>query len=184
MLDGLKMLTLKLEDIPEEGLELKWQEDPLELAGYLDQLSEIDFSFEGPLKSEVSIKKVGRSVLIRGEVEAVVLLRCGRCLKEFPHPIATSYDLHLHPLKGATFKEEMDLSHDELDMGFYEGGEIQLSEIACEQIFLEIPIQPLCQEGCRGLCSQCGTDLNVSTCQCVHKGLDSAFQVLKAFKLP
>ena len=46
---------------------------------------------------------------------------------------------------------------------FFEGGEIHLSEIACEQIFLEIPYQPLCQEDCKGLCPQCGRDLNLSS---------------------
>lgn len=177
------MLTLKLEDIPDEGLRLKWQEDPLDLSGYLEHLTEIDFTFESPLRSEASIKKVGQSVLIRGEVEAVLLLRCARCLKEFSYPISSSYDLNLRPLKGAAFKEEMDLSQSELDIAFFEGGEIELSEIACEQVFLEIPIQPLCQEGCKGLCPQCGTDLNVSTCQCVKKGLETGFQVLKGLKI-
>ncbi len=177
------MLTLKLDDIPDEGLELKWKEDGKELSGYLENLSEIDFEFESPLQSEAKIRRAGRSVLIQGEVHASLRLQCARCLKEFSYPLASSFDLTLHPLKGADFKEEAELSTDELESNFYEGGEIHLSEIACEQIFLEIPIQPLCQEGCKGLCPQCGKDLNLSTCDCIEKDMETGFSTLKKLKL-
>ncbi len=66
---------------------------------------------------------------------------------------------------------------------FFEGGEIHLSEIACEQIFLEIPYQPLCREDCKGLCPQCGRDLNLSPCDCVREEWGSGFTALQKMKL-
>ncbi len=177
------MFTVKLDEIPEEGLDLRWKEERTSLLAYIKDLSRIDFDFETPLQGEVKIKKTGRSVLITGEVRTTLRLQCVRCLKEFSHPLSATFDLTLHPLKEAPSEEEIELGSDEMELSFFEGGEIHLSEIACEQIFLEIPYQPLCQEGCKGLCPICGKDLNLSSCQCVKEEFPSGFSGLKKLRL-
>ena len=177
------MFTLKLDEIPEEGLDLKWKEERASLLTYLRDLSRIDFDFETPLQSEVKIKKAGRSVLITGKIEATLRFQCVRCLKEFSYPLSTPFELTLHPLKEAPSEEETELESEEMESSFFEGGEIRLSEVACEQIFLEIPYQPVCQEGCKGLCPSCGKDLNLSSCGCVKEELASGFSALKKLKL-
>jgi uncharacterized protein len=177
------MFTLKLDEIPEEGLDLKWREERASLLAYVKGLSRIDFDFKTPLQAEVKIKKAGRSVMITGKVETTLRFQCVRCLKEFSYPLSTTFQLALHPLKDAPSEEETELESEELESSFFEGGEIHLSEIACEQIFLEIPYQPVCQEGCKGLCSVCGKDLNLSSCGCVKEELTSGFSALKKLKL-
>jgi len=177
------MFSLKLDEIPEEGLDLKWKEERASLLAYLKGLSRIDFDFETPLQSEAKIKKTGRLVLITGKVQAILRFQCVRCLKEFSHPLSTTFELTLHPLREAPSEEEIELGSEEMELDFLKGGEIHLSEIACEQIFLEIPYQPLCQEGCKGLCPKCGKDLNLSSCQCVEEDLTSGFSALKKLKL-
>jgi uncharacterized protein len=177
------MLTLKLDEIPEEGLDLSWEEEVSSLSTYLKSLSSIDFDFETPMQSEVKIKRAGRSVLIKGKVQTTLRLQCVRCLREFSYPLSTTYELTLHPLKEAPSEEETELGSEEMESSFFEGGEIHLSEIACEQIFLEIPYQPLCQQGCKGLCPVCGKDLNLSACECVKEKWTSGFSVLKNLKL-
>jgi uncharacterized protein len=177
------MLTLKLDEIPEEGLDLRWDEEVSSLSTYLKGLSNIDFDFETPLQSEVEIKWAGRSVLITGKVQATLRMQCVRCLKEFSYPLSTTFELTLHPLKETPSEEETELGSEEMESSFFEGGEIHLSEIACEQIFLEIPYQPLCREECEGLCSVCGKDLNLSSCECVKEEWTSGFSALKNLKL-
>jgi len=177
------MFALKLDEIPEEGLDLQWKEERTSLLAYLKGLSRIDFDFETPLQSEVKIRKAGRSVLMTGKVQTTLRLQCVRCLKEFSHTLSTTFELTLHPLKEAPSEEETELGSEEMESSFFEGGEIHLSEIACEQIFLEIPYQPVCQEGCKGLCSICGKDLNLSSCECVKEELGSGFSALKNLKL-
>jgi uncharacterized protein len=177
------MFTLKLDEIPEEGLDVRWKEERASLLAYLKDLSRIDFDFETPLQSEVKIKKLGRSVLITGKVEVGLRFQCVRCLKEFSYPLSTTFELTLHPLKEAPSEEETELGSEEMESSFFEGGEIHLSEIACEQIFLEIPYQPVCMEACKGLCSICGKDLNLSPCGCVKEELTSGFSALKKLKL-
>jgi len=122
-------------------------------------------------------------VFITGKVQAILRFQCVRCLKEFSHPLSTTFELTLHLLREAPSEEEIELGSEEMELDFFEGGEIHLSEIACEQIFLEIPYQSLCQEGCKGLCPKCGKDLNLSSCQCVEEELTSGFSALKKLKL-
>jgi len=177
------MFTLKLDEIPEEGLDLQWKEEKASLLVYMKDLTKIDFDFETPLQSEVRIRRAGRSVLMTGKVQTTLRLQCVRCLKEFSYPLSTSFELILHPLKEAPSEEETEIGSEEMESGFFEGGEIHLSEIACEQIFLEIPYQPLCQEGCKGLCPICGKDQNLSSCQCVKEELGTGFSALKKLKL-
>jgi len=177
------MLTLKLDEIPEEGLNLKWSEERASLLAYLKDLSRVDFDFETPLQSEVKVQKAGQSVLIAGKVQTNLRLQCVRCLKEFTYPLTNDFALTLHSLKEAPSEEEIELGREEMESSFFEGGEIHLSEIACEQVFLEIPYQPLCQEGCKGLCSICGKDLNLSPCECVKQEFPSGFSALKKLKL-
>jgi len=177
------MLTLKLDEIPEEELKLKWKEDRVSLLAYLENLSKVNFDFETPLQSEVQIHKVGRSVLIKGSVQTHLRLQCVRCLKEFSYPLSSIFELTLYPLKGTAFAEETELGEKEIESSFFQEGEINLSEIACEQIFLEIPYQPLCHEGCKGLCSVCGQDLNLSSCKCVKDEFGSSFAALNKLKL-
>ena len=180
---GYGMLTLKLDEIPDEGLDLKWREERASLLGYLRNFSKIDFDFEAPLQSEARISKAGQSVLIKGKVETQLRLHCVRCLKEFTYPLSSTFELTLHPVKETAFEEETQLGGDEMESSFFEGEEIRLSEIACEQIFLEIPYQPLCHEGCKGLCPICGNDLNLSSCGCAKEEFASGFSALKKLKL-
>ncbi len=177
------MFTLKIDDIPAEGLDLNWTEERSSLLAYLENFSQIDFDFERPLQSEARVWKAGPSVLIRGRVETSLRLQCVRCLKEFPFPIFSTFELTLLPLKETPDVEEVELEQKDIESSFYEGGEIHLSEIACEQIFLEIPFKPLCQEGCKGLCPKCGKDLNLGSCECTKEEFVSSFSALQKLKL-
>ncbi|MGB9627940.1 MAG: DUF177 domain-containing protein, partial [Thermodesulfobacteriota bacterium] len=106
-----------------------------------------------------------------------------RCLKEFSYPLSSNFELTLHPLKEFSMTKEKELEEEDLESDFFQEGEIHLSEIACEQVFLEIPYQPLCQEGCKGLCPKCGSDLNLSSCSCEKERMGSGFLELHKLKL-
>jgi len=177
------MFTVKLEDISEEGLNLNWQESRDSIMAYVGQLSQIDFEFESPLQGEARIFRTGQSVVVQGTLRTVLRLQCVRCLREFSSPISSTFDLTLFPMKSDGSEEEIELKEDDMESGFFEGGEIRLSELACEQIFLDMPAQPLCEEGCRGLCPVCGKDLNLEPCQCQRDERESGFAALKKLKL-
>jgi uncharacterized protein len=177
------MYTLKLDDIPEEGLALSWDENRDSLLVYLGRFPSVDFKFETPLHGEAKIRKMGKSYLVQGSLQTLLRFRCARCLKEFTYLFSSNFDLALHPLRETSFEEEIELGEEDMKSNFIEGGEIHLSEIACEQIFLEVPYQPLCQEDCRGLCPQCGRDLNLSRCDCVKEDWGTGFSALLKMKV-
>jgi uncharacterized protein len=177
------MFTVRLDDIPAEGLNLNWVEEKSSVATYIQDFSQIDFDFDGPLESEARVWKAGHSVLIHGRVQTTLQLQCVRCLKEFSYPVSSTFELTLLPFKDASSAEETELREDDMESNFYQGGEIHLSEIACEQVFLEIPFKPLCRENCKGLCPTCGIDLNLGSCECVKEEFNSGFSALKKLKL-
>lgn len=178
------MLTIKIDEIPEEGLNLEWVEEKDSISSYLKNFSNIDFDFETPLFSNLRIKKAGKSILIKGGVRATLKLQCGRCLREFPYPISTNFDLTFFSIKDFNFPEEVELTEEDMEVNFYKGEEIRLSEIAFEQVFLEIPYQPLCNEDCKGLCKFCGQNLNISSCDCIKEDIATSFSILKKLIKP
>lgn len=177
------MLTVQLDDIPPEGLSLTWVEEKASLSTYIETFAHIDFDFDSPLQGEARIDKAGQSVLIQGKVQASLRFRCVRCLREFSYPLSSTFEVTLHPLKKSSLQEEAELSPEDMESSFFEGEEIHLSEIACEQIFLDIPYQPLCQEACKGLCPVCGKDLNLGSCSCAKEEVPSSFAALQKLKL-
>jgi len=177
------MFALAVDEITEEGLDLEWEEDRPSIMAFLKNFSRIDFDLEGPLRTKARVWKAGQSVVVQGTVQTVLKLNCVRCLKEFSYPLSSALNLTLVPSKKAPDEEEVELKAEEMESTFFEGGEIPLSEIACEQIFLDLPYQPLCDEACKGLCPVCGKDLNLSVCDCTPDELESGFSVLKKLKL-
>src|SRR5262249_1693731 len=71
---------------------------------------------------------------------------------------------------------------EELETGWYRGGEIDLSGFVHELICLALPVKPLCREECAGLCPRCGVDRNAGACGCPEPAGDSPFAVLKALR--
>jgi uncharacterized protein len=44
---------------------------------------------------------------------------------------------------------------------------------------MELPMHPLCKQSCKGICPQCGADLNVSPCTCENDNVDIRLEKLK-----
>lgn len=61
----------------------------------------------------------------------------------------------------------------------FEGDSIDLREGLGEQVIMGLPFKPLCDPGCKGLCSRCGADLNRESCSCDAVSSESPFAALK-----
>lgn len=59
-----------------------------------------------------------------------------------------------------------ELDGDELVRVAYEGGEIDLIPVVRDTILLSIPIAPTCRSDCKGICPECGANLNTGECSC------------------
>lgn len=147
-------------------------------------ISEFNFSVdELVLKKEVQvvtrIRKINNKILIKGTIETQVDLECSRCLEHFPYSIGENFQVVFEPFSSDIQEEEMELEKEDLDIGFYKEGIIDLTEVVREQIILAVPMIPICNEDCKGLCPYCGQNLNQCKCVCVGKTIDPRWSKLQ-----
>ena len=72
---------------------------------------------------------------------------------------------------------------EDLDLDYYTGEIVDLESLLREQIILMMPLKPLCDETCKGLCPHCGANLNHETCTCATDAVNSPFAQLAKLKI-
>ncbi len=159
-----KMMRLRIEEIPSFGLELELKKDLEWLEGLLQEEKEVGFC--SPLSGRISIFKSGRKVFVSGEISIDLQIDCSRCLERFSYPLNSDFSLTLLPPMRRDVSSEIELKKEDLELNFYEGEEISISQIIREQIILSLPLNPICKASCQGLCPQCGSNLNLERCSC------------------
>lgn len=119
-----------------------------------------------------------------GRVTTTLELDCGRCLDPFTLPVDAAFDVRYHPQAevNAAGSEDADVevAESDLDDAYYSDDQIDLDELMREQFYLVLPMKPLCREDCKGLCPECGTNLNTGTCACRREWIDPRLAPLKA----
>lgn len=117
----------------------------------------------------VNIGRTPQGLLVTGRLQGDTTLDCVRCLKSFNHPMRWE----MTELYAFT---EKSVSDSELIVP--EDAQIDLEPLIREYALLEIPINPVCKPDCKGLCPECGQDLNIRDCG-HHPDFDgSSFSVL------
>ncbi len=133
----------------------------------------------------VSLTKVGNEVFAAGRVGGAVRLQCGRCLEEFNYFLEAEVNAPFLP-KAVEGQEPSPASEtvepDEGDVNYYKGKTLNLYNVLRDQLFLALPLKPLCREECKGLCPSCGADLNKGPCSCKAKKGDPRLAALKKLK--
>jgi uncharacterized protein len=111
----------------------------------------------GFVHGKVRLMQTGRRIMARGNLETEIAAECVRCLEPFSLPLHIRFEelLTFFPAKP-----------DDKTYHIGEDGHFNLEPILHEQVPLATPIQTLCRPDCRGLCSQCGQNLNEGTCHC------------------
>ncbi len=138
----------------------------------------------------------GRDVLLEGRTTLSLESACRRCLKPVASDVPASFTLNMvaRPLDaGGKPRKDDDDGDDEKAASFddqqadeesFDGERINLGAVAREQLLLALPtIEPLCLESCKGLCAQCGHDLNESDCGHRFQASDPRWSALKNLKV-
>ena len=125
------------------------------------------------------------NIRVFGRVAAPLALSCSRCLADFTSFVDTSFTIFFRKEAAATASVEEDLELGDMDLisSSYTGDELDLTHEIEEQVAMEIPLKPLCSESCKGLCHECGVDLNTSSCSCSKESVSLTFSALKDFKI-
>lgn len=115
---------------------------------------------------EFDITKDNRRFHLVGSVETTLELMCGRCLEPFRLPVHADFDLRYLPHAENAGEGEIEVEEDDLTTAYYSDDVIDLGQLITEQFHLALPMKPLCEAACRGLCPQCGINLNTGSCNC------------------
>ena len=129
------------------------------------------------------LSKHGHDILVRGSLSGHMELACSRCLESFAAPAAIDFDLLLVPGPPTASAADEELSRTDLDLDYYTGEIVDLESLLREQIILMMPLKPLCDETCKGLCPHCGANLNRETCACQTDDVNSPFALLAKLKI-
>ncbi len=165
-------MLIDIDRLPEEGLHLSRDFEFLSL-----DLVEENAVFLEPAHAEVTVRRVGEEVLVRGEITARLSFVCSRCLTPFEFLVASRFDLVYLPEELDGFSD--DLSDDKMDQMFYTGRQIDLRAVVLEQLNLTFPAKPLCTPACEGICAVCGEVVRESKCSCLVKEHNTVWNKLK-----
>ncbi len=136
-----------------------------------------DVRLAGPLHVEAEAQFAGADVVVRGSIEGAVEQECRRCLTAIEVDVADDF--------AVLYTEQ--LGDEEGDAELYplpvRATKLELGEMVREQFLLAVPPFSLCRDACRGLCPQCGTDLNERECECETEEADERWAPLRNLRL-
>lgn len=135
-----------------------------------------------PVELEFDIHKDKDKFRLVGRVRTTLELSCSRCLEPFRFPVDAAFDQRYLPSSKASTEAEREIEEDDLETSYYSEDQIDLSELMREQFYLTLPMKPLCRDDCKGLCAQCGTNLNTGRCDCAPVWDDPRLAALRALK--
>jgi uncharacterized protein len=127
---------------------------------------DLDFKFEeielesdlqlSNLIGKVRINRTPQGLLFDANFEAFVVGQCVRCLEDFQQPLTTEFQ-ELFAYRSRHTK----------DSEFFvpEDGYIDLAPLVYENVLISFPIKMICKPDCKGLCKECGVNLNKVTCE-------------------
>ena len=167
-------MIIDIDRLPKEGIKISKNFEFLP-----EEMIEEDAVFLLPLHADVTVRKSGEEVFVKGKIETLLSFVCSRCLVPFELPVDSAFDLVYLPEELEVAREELD--SDDLDISFYYSRKIDLREVVLEQLNLAFPVKPLCSEACQGICPVCGKNINSGDCSCETKDSDSQLEKLKIF---
>ena len=133
-----------------------------------------------PVRLSFDVFKDGTQYRLVGNVATRLVLECSRCLESYPFEVDIPFDLLYAPHAENVGEGEAEIEEDDMSTAYYSNEQIDLGHLIREQLYLAIPMKPLCRESCRGLCPECGTNLNNSTCTCAPKWVDPRLDALRS----
>ena len=169
-------MRVNIDEIKEVGLRRSWDLTREQL----DEMVAGDragYRARSPAHVDVALEKVERRVQIGARTRAELTAACGRCLAPVSVDVPVDFEVMLVPADeyGGDAEEHEDgdkgpvggsFAPEEAEEETYSGKVIDLDPIVREQIVLALPGYPVCGEGCKGLCSVCGANLNERDCGC------------------
>ncbi len=141
------------------------------------------FRSAGDGRLGVHLERIDNAVHVRGRIRLTLDAECSRCLGRAPLALDTPFSVALFPRgEEPPAGPDGELETDDMGVATYDNKEIDLSSIVHDEVFLELPMTPLCSAECAGLCATCGKNLNEGSCACEPIG-DPRWEALRQIKI-
>lgn len=133
----------------------------------------------GLLRLNGVVESVVDGLLVRGTLEADLGVACARCLTDVDSTVrAEVAELFTDPKRHDVAPEDADPGYEVVD------GELNLDTLLRDALVPSVPLRPLCDEACAGLCASCGQNRNEGACDCADDASDQRWAALRALDLP
>jgi len=119
------------------------------------------------IHGELELLRTDQGILVTGELRTSERLICSRCLESFDCPISLKIAEEFFPV--IDIVSGVSLSCPANAFSIDEHNELCLDDAVYEYTLMVKPMKPLCQDNCKGLCDQCGLNMNNGTCTCGHQ---------------
>ncbi len=171
-------MFIEIEDLKPEPLQVRH----VYPAGQLS-FKHPDAVLSEAIEADFILAHKDRDLHIDGTLATGIRYKCSRCLKECSLPLTAKFDLlYLPQPKWLKRDEEIELRYEDMDIAYYDGIRLDVDLMVLEQIELSMPMKFVCREDCKGLCFNCGADLNEGPCGCAARQPDSRLAVLLEFR--
>ena len=151
-----------------------------------EELDRVELAGVSPVEINVNVEKgnVPGEYVADGTAEFNGDLTCSRCVEPYPFANPSTFHVRFRPRPQASGEsEEVEITdEEELDVEYYSERAVPLKDLALEQIQLSIPMKPLCDEKCLGLCPTCGANRNREACSCEVAVTDDRWGALKGIR--
>ena len=134
-----------------------------------------------PVELEGRVQRLRLGFEFRGQLRTTAKLACSRCVEPLRLGLALSFDLIYREELADPARASQSGAMDDPAISYLDGGRIHLGRLVEEQVMLALPLKPLCESDCRGLCPQCGARQDGEPCGC-EPLLDPRLEVLRELK--
>jgi uncharacterized protein len=136
-----------------------------------------------PLEVTATAELLEGQIRIEGQFDTKIEMVCARCLEPVVEDVNRTFDLFYAPLPKKEPKPKEDrLKDDDTEIGFFQGDGLFLADVLREQVLLALPLKAICRSDCRGLCPNCGANLNHEECRCETHATDPRLAPLARLK--
>jgi uncharacterized protein len=130
------------------------------------------------IRGEVRLMRTDRSILAKGTLHTEIELTCSRCLSLFSYLLELNIEEEYFPTTDVVTGASLSLPDEPGCFTIDENNILDLTEAIRQYALLAIPMKPLCNEECTGLCPTCGYDLNQALCNCPPRATDPRWSEL------
>lgn len=137
------------------------------------------------LHGDVKVTRLSEGLLVQGDIEADVTMECSRCLTELNLPVDASLEEQFQPTVDIVTGMPVHRAEYEDDQAFEIDPNhlMDLSEPVRQALLVALPMKPLCREDCKGICPECGANLNEVDCGHTSEPEDNRWSGLAVLRI-